>query len=157
MMFAEMGEADSLARAVDIVRGYRHAGAERHPLNQLVPERWLRAVVVAHPELVGAAELRAVGSAVPRPNLTADGVATAVGTDQAGDPVVVVCSTGVNLDLVPAAADDRLTHCPDARLVLAVPERDAVPITTDLAVLLSDPAEVVAVTGDWRSLADRSR
>lgn len=152
MMFAELAEVDALARAVDLVREHRRAGAPRHPLNQLVPDRWLRSVVVARPDLVGAAELRPVGGAVPRTGLRDDGVATAVGVDAEGAPVVVSCSTGVHLDLVPAAADDRLAHAPDARLVLVVPEADAMAITTDLAAHLAAPAEVVALPGDWRSL-----
>lgn len=154
MMFAELGEADALTRAVDIVARYRTPGAARHPLNQLVLERWLRAVVIAHPSVVGAGELRAVGSAQPRRNLTEEGVATAVGVDETGVEVVVCCSTGVYLDLVPTAADDRLTHAPGARLVLAVPERDAVAVTVDLASQLASPAEVVAVTGDWQHLGE---
>ncbi|HEX2577936.1 MAG TPA: hypothetical protein VHK88_16425 [Aquihabitans sp.] len=154
MMFAHLGETDSLTRAVGIVDRYRSPDAERHPLKHLVPERWLRSGLVAHPELVGARELRAVGSAVPRRNLTEEGVATAVGVDEDGEDVVVVCSTGVNLDLVPSAADDRLTHAPGARLVLAVPERDAVPITADLAAGLAAPATVATVPGDWRFLTE---
>ncbi|CAN5758406.1 hypothetical protein BH10ACT1_BH10ACT1_31130 [soil metagenome] len=152
LMFAELGETDAVARAVDIVRRYRVAGAERHPLNHLVPERWLRSVLVDRPDLVGAKDLRPVGSAVPRRNLNEEGIASAVGHDLDGRPLVVVCSTGVYLDLVPAAADDRLTHGPDARLVLALPERDAVPITADLSALLTTAAEIVAVPGDWRLL-----
>jgi len=154
MMFAELGEADALARAVDIVARYRTHGAPRHPLNQLVLERWLRAVVIACPSVVGASELRAVGSALPRRNLTEEGVATAVGVHETGVEVVVCCSTGVYLDLVPTAADDRLTHAPGARLVLAVPERDAVAVTVDLAAQLASPAEVVAVPGDWQQLGE---
>lgn len=150
MMFADLGETDSVARAVDIVAQYRAPGVERHPLNTLVPERWLRAAVVADPALVGAAELRPVGSAVPRRNLRDDGVATAVGTDLDGEPVVAVCSTAVDLDLVAAAVDDRLTHGPSARLVLVLAERDAAPITRDLAALVADGAEVVTVPDDWR-------
>jgi hypothetical protein len=150
MMFADLGETDSVARAVDIVARYRTPGAERHPLNTLVPERWLRSVVVADPTLVGAAELRPVGSAVPRRNLRDDGVATAVGTDLGGAPVVAVCSSAVDLDLVAAAVDDRLTHGPSARLLLVLAERDAAPITRDLAALVADGAEVVTVADDWR-------
>ncbi|MCU1497259.1 MAG: hypothetical protein JWM47_1212 [Acidimicrobiales bacterium] len=153
MMFSHLGETDSLARAVDIVGRYRHPGAERHPLNVLVPERWLRSVLVADPALVGAATLRPVGSALPRANLNEEGIATAVGQDVDGRPLVVVCSTGVSLDLVPSAADDRLTHGPDARLVLALPERDAVPVTADLAGLLHAPAQIATVPGDWRLLS----
>jgi hypothetical protein len=152
MMFAELAEVDALARAVDLVREHRRADAPRHPLNQLVPDRWLRSVVVARPELVGAVALRPVGGAVPRTGLRDDGVATAVGVDADGAPIVVSCSTGVHLDLVPSAADDRLAHAPEARLVLVVPEADAMAITTDLAAHLVAPAEVVALPGDWRRL-----
>lgn len=150
MMFADLGETDSVARAVDIVSRSRKVDARRHPLNHLVSERWLRAALVARPDLVGAAELRPVGSALPRRTLGEEGVATAAGTDLEGRPLVVVCSTGVYLDLVPSAADDRLTHAPDARLVLAVPARDAVPVTTELATRLIHPAEVRPIGGDWR-------
>ena len=153
MMFAELSETDAVARAAELVNEVRRPGAPRHPLNQLVPERWLRSVVVARPDLVGAATLRPVGSAVPRSNLKEPGVATAVGTDTAGRPVVVTCSTGVDLDLVPSAADDRLAHDPTARLVLAVPARDVLPVTTTLAGRLVDPAEVVPVGDDWQMAA----
>jgi hypothetical protein len=152
MMFAELAELDALGRAVELVRTHRRAGAPRHPLNQLVPERWLRSVVVGRPELVGAAELRAVGGAVPRAGLRDDGVASAVGIDADGAAMVVACSTGVHLDLVPTAADDRLAHAPEARLVLVVPEADALAVTTELAAHLHRPAEVVAIPGDWRAL-----
>ena len=157
MMFAHLGELDSLARAVELVTAHRRAGEPRHPLNQLVPERWLRSVIVSRPELVGAQQLHAVGSAVPRANLKEAGVATAVGTDLDGRPLVVTATTGVDLEAVPAAADDRLAHAPDARLVLAVPAADALPVTTALAAHLRVPAEVVAIPGDWRSLLDDGR
>jgi hypothetical protein len=150
MMFRELAETDALARTVELVGAIRRPGAERHPLNQLVPERWLRHALVRRPELVGAAWLRPVGSAEPRRNLKDVGVASAVGVDHRGRPMVVTCSTGVDLELVPSAADDRLTHEPDARLVLAVPARDAMPITTDLAGHLSQPAEVIGVDEGWQ-------
>jgi len=153
MMFAELSEIDALARAAELVADVRQPGARRHPLNQLVPERWLRSVVIARPDLVGAAELRAVGSAIPRANLKETGVASAVGTAVDGSPLVVTCSTGVDLELVPSAADDRLTHAPGARLVLAVPSRDALAVTTDLASHLAAPAVVVPVDDDWQIAA----
>jgi len=151
MMFRELAESDALARAIAFVAEVRAPGAARHPLNQLVPERWLRSVLLAHPALVGASSLSPVGSAIPRRNLKDTGIATAIGTDIDGLPVVVCCSTGVDLELVPGAADDRLTHAPDARLILAVPTRDALAVTTELASHLLAPAEVVAVADDWRA------
>lgn len=157
MMFAELGETDAVARVVELVSELRSADAARHPLNQLVPERWLRAVLLARPDLVEAVRLSPVGSALPRRNLMERGVATAVGVDVDGQPLVVTCSTGVDLDLVPSAADDRLSHAPDARLVLAVPARDAVAVTRDLAAALVEPAEVVPVSDAWRTLAPEAR
>ncbi|MCU1485234.1 MAG: hypothetical protein JWN67_1980, partial [Actinomycetia bacterium] len=67
------------------------------------------------------------------------------GIDAEGRPVVVVASVGVDLDLVPAAADARLADGRGARLVLAVAERDAHPVTRALAAALADPAEIVTV------------
>jgi hypothetical protein len=50
---------------------------------------------------------------------------------------------GIDLDLVPTAADVRLAAgLPGARLVLAVPERDDHPVTRALAAMLTEPAEV---------------
>lgn len=152
VVWGELGEVASLARVRDVVAAHRNPTAERHPLNQLVAERWLRSIVVAQPALAGAASLRPVGSALARRNLRETAVATAVGKDPQGTPVVVTCSTGVDLDLVPSAADDRLAHAPDARLVLVLPACDAVAITRDLASRLVRPAEVVTVAADWRTL-----
>jgi hypothetical protein len=154
MMLAHLGEGDAVARAVEVVDRYRFPGAERHPIQQLVPERWLRAALVARPQLVGAAELAPVGSAVPRANLLEQGVASAVGTDLDGRALVVSCSAGVDLEAVPGAADDRLAHAPDARLVVAVPARNALPVTTALAARLLRPADVVAIADGWDAEPD---
>ncbi|MEY2437109.1 MAG: hypothetical protein QOF97_1945, partial [Acidimicrobiaceae bacterium] len=60
---------------------------------------------------------------------------------------------GIDIDLVPVAADVRLQVNPAARLILAVPERDDHAVTRSLAGLLKRPAEVVAIPGDWRAAA----
>jgi hypothetical protein len=75
----------------------------------------------------------------------------AVGIDDTGADAVVACSVGVQLDLVPAAADARAAIAPDARLTLAVPARDDHPVTRALAARLVTPAEVHPVPDDWRS------
>jgi hypothetical protein len=68
-----------------------------------------------------------------------------------GRPVVVAASTGIDLDLVPAAADARsAAGLDDARLVLALVEADAHPRTRQLAALLRTPAEVVIVPEGWK-------
>jgi hypothetical protein len=151
MLHGAMDPIDQLARVSEIVRAQRQVGAEPHPLNQLVPERWMRARLVADPARIGLARLRAVPAVIPRANLRDKGIAVAVGEDLAGAPVVVACSVGIDLDLVPAAADTRLAVAPDAELLLVVPERDAHPVTVALAARLTRPARVVALPGDWRA------
>ena len=71
-------------------------------------ERWLRSRLVAEPALVGARELvagrrrRCPGSASRSPRRRPPS-----GSTPTERPVVVVASTGIDLDLVPAAADAR--------------------------------------------------
>ena len=74
-----------------------------------------------------------------------------LGVDDHGDTVVVACSVGVHLDLVPAAADARGALAPEARLLLVLPERDAHPVTQALAARLLQPADLVPLDGDWRT------
>jgi hypothetical protein len=150
MLHGGLSPVDQLARVVEIVRAHRRPDAERHPLNQLAPERWLRARMIAEPGRIGLAHLAPIDPAVPRPNLRDRAVAMALGETADGDPVVVACSVGVDLDLVPAAADARLAVAPEARLLLVVPTQDAHPVTRDLAARLVRPAEVVTVADDWR-------
>ena len=151
LVHAGLPPVEQVARVRDIVLEHRHPGAERHPLNQLAPERWLRSVLVREPARVGCAELHPAPPAVPRPNLRDPAVAIAHGRDESGAEVVVACSVGVLLDLVPAAADARAALAPEARLLLAVPERDAHPVTEALAARLLHPAELVPLEGDWRT------
>ena len=151
LVHAGLPPIDQLIRVRDIVLEHRHPGAERHPLNQLAPERWLRSSLVRDPARIGLRDLRPAPPSVPRPNLRDPAVAIAQGHDEAGADVVVACSVGVLLDLVPAAADARAALAPDARLVLAVPERDAHPVTQALAARLRDPADIVPVDLDWRT------
>jgi len=160
MVHSGLPAVEQLARVVAIVREHRRPGASRHPLNQLVPDRWLRAVLCRAPGLVGVAALRPAEGARPRANLSERGVALAVGEDAAGDPVVVACSVGIALDLVPTAADGRAAvdaagglhaDTPPSRLLLAVPERDDHPGTRRLAARLRTPADLVPVPGDWRA------
>lgn len=143
---------ESLRAAVAAVREVRRAGAPVHEMNRLAQERWLRSVVMANPHLVGAVSLAPLPEPVRREGLRMAAPAPAAGTDGEDRPVIVVCSTGIDVDLVPTAADARLGHDPTARLVIVVPEADDHPVTHDLAAALADPAEVVAITGDWRNL-----
>jgi hypothetical protein len=151
MVHGDVPTRDALASVVDTVRRHRRPDVPGHPLNRLAGERWLRARLLAEPGLVGAPELWPVEGTVARSSVKEPSPAAAVGSDEAGQPVVVVASTGIDLDLVPAAADVRLAFAPGARLVLVVPERDAHPVTRALAGALVDPATVVALPADWRA------
>ena len=151
LVHAGLPPVDQLTRVRDIVLEHRRPDAERHPLNQLAPERWLRSTLVRDPGRIRCAHLRPAPPTIPRPNLRDPAVAIARGLDQAGHEVVVACSVGVLLDLVPAAADARDALAPDARLLLAVPERDAHPVTQTLAARLVQPAEIVPLPDDWRT------
>ena len=152
MVHGDQPTAQALAAAVAAVVDVRRPGAPTHQVNQLAGERWMRAILVRRPELVGAASLTPVPSPVVRTDLRQLAPAPAAGVDLDGRPLVVVCSTGIDVDLVPAAADARLTDARDARLVLVVPEVDDHPVTRALAEALREPADVVALGGDWRTL-----
>lgn len=140
---------DALARTVEQVRVHRYPGAPVHPVQLLSRERWLRSMVVADPALVGASELTPVEMTTAPTGLKDVHPAAAAGTDADGGPVVVVCSTGVDLALVPLAADTRAWLDPTARLVLALPARDHHSATVTLMGLLRDPAELVDLTPGW--------
>jgi hypothetical protein len=148
----ELGSA--LEQAAGAVRARRRPGAPSHPANQLARSRWLRAVLCADPSLVGAAHLRPVPPPLPWFDLPEAGSAPALGAvgGGAGDQVVVVCSVGVDLDLVPTAADCRALYAPAASLVLAIPEGDDVSITRELAAALTEPASIRVVPRGWESL-----
>lgn len=141
--------AESLRRAVELVRRHRHTGAGTHPLQVLARERWLRSTVIADPPLVGAASLRAVGMTTEPGGLKDTHPAAALGVDASGAPVLVVCSTGVDLSFVPSAADTRAQLAPEARLVLALAAQDQHPATTTLIGRLRQPAELVTVVPGW--------
>ena len=162
MVHSGLPPVDQLARVVEIVRAQRRPDAARHPLNQLVPERWLRAVLCRTPGLVGLRSLRPAEGARPRPNLAERDIAVATGEAADGSPVVVACAVGIAPDLVPEAADaravldagrpDRAPSRPaPSPLLLVVPARDDHPVVRRLADRLTAPARVIPVPDDWRA------
>ncbi len=154
--------ASALAEAARVVRSLRRVGAPTHPANTLARSRWLRSVLVRAPGLLGLSSLTPVAPPLPWFDLPEAGAAPAVGhlpSSGSGSPftpVVVVCSVGVDLDLVPTAADCRLLYGspPSAsQLWLVVPEGDDLPVTRALAARLSSPADVRVVPRGWEHLA----
>jgi hypothetical protein len=153
MVHGDLPTRDALATVIATVRENRRAGAESHPLSRLAQERWVRAVLVSRPDLVGCARLEPVVPLLPRDSVKDVVPACLVGEDRDGRSVVVACSVGIDLDLVPTAAEVRAHHAPGARLLLALPERDDSPVTRRLAARLRAPAEIVVLPDDWRSAA----
>jgi hypothetical protein len=151
MVHGNLPTPEALASVVDSVDAWRRHDAETHALHRLAPEGWLRWRVMSDPSLVGLGELRPAEPTIRRESVKDVGASIAVGADPDGRTVVVACSVGIDLDVVPAGADARLALDPQARLVIVVPERDDHPVTRRLAAILVDPAEVVAVPGHWRA------
>jgi len=150
MVHGDLDGRESIARVVEQLREIRRPGGPpNHPLATLVPERWLRSTLLADPGLVDCDGLVAVPAATPRDRLRPRGIAAATGTRD-GERVVVVCSVGVDLEAVVLAADTRLLTDRDATLLLALPERDVLPVNEAMVADLRRPAEVAPVAGDWR-------
>jgi hypothetical protein len=152
MIHGGVPTVDSLARIVDAVTEHRRSDAAPHPLNRLGRERLMRWRLIAEPDLVGAVSLAPAPPPVPRPNLKDPVPCVAAGVDADGRSVVVVCASGVDLELVPFAADARAAldraHPgvgDGSRLVIVTPSRDRVPVIEALADLLRQPAEFVSL------------
>jgi hypothetical protein len=146
LIHGDLPPADALAAVAGAVAEHRRPGAEPHPLNRLGAERLLRHRLLRDPSLADAVALEAAAPPVARENLNEPVPCVATGVSEQGRAMVVVCSVGVDLDLVPFAADARAATGPsDADLVLAVPARDAVPVTYALASALRQPALVDAL------------
>jgi hypothetical protein len=135
---------------IDVVRkvdAVRRTTEPPHALRRLAGERLLRERLLDDPSLVGAVALEAAPPPVPRANVKDPTPCVATGIDRSGRPLVVVCSVGIDLDVVPFAADARAAlGDPEARLAIAVPERDAHVVTHRLADRLVVPAQVVPLT-----------
>lgn len=156
LLHGDVPAVEALAGVVEAVRRHRRPDAAPHPLNRIGAERALREAALSAPDIIGAAALVAEEPPVPRLNVKDPTPCVAVGTTNAGRPLVAVFSTGIDLDVVPFAADARRRHArqlrdtasgavdDDVDLVVVVPERDRHPVTVMLTALLSQPAEVIA-------------
>lgn len=131
----------ALQGVVQAVAPHRQPGAAPHALNRIATERLLRARLIDEPDIVGASTLFVADPPVARSNLKDPVPCVAVGTDRSGQAITVVCSVGIDLDLVPFAADARLRH--GGRLIVVVPEQDAHAVTRQLLGRLREPAELV--------------
>lgn len=141
MMHGDVPTAVALADVVRVVTRYRDPSTPQHPLNRLGAERFLRWRLEQRPELIGARSVRPAEPPVPRPNLKDSFPCSAV-ADRDGVDVGVVCSWGVDLDVVPYTADVQAQYGP---AVIVVPSRDLLPVTRELAARLLRPIELIGV------------
>jgi hypothetical protein len=154
LIHGDVPTVDALAGVVAAVA--RHRGTESdHPLNRLAPERLLRWRLEQAPESIGLASVVPSEPPVPRPGLKERTPCTARGRRSDGSTVLVVCSVGVDLDLIPYATDARRSEedrpgvdggrDPQETLVV-VPPRDLVPVTAELAGLLAHEVALVSAS-----------
>ena len=145
MLHGDVPTVESLARVVASVSEHRRVEAPQHPLNRLAAERFLRWRVIDDPSLVGMEVVVPASPPVRRANLKDPVPCVAVGTDAAGARSVIVCSVGVDLDLVPFAADARLAIGEELDLRIVLPARGLVRATEQLATALARPATFVTL------------
>lgn len=143
MLHGNRPTAEALADVVSSVGSHRKPGAARHPLNMLAQERALRTRLIAEPQLIGAYAVVEVAPPIPRPNVKEPIPCVALAAI-AGRPVTVVCSSGVDLDLVPYAIDARAA-LGGVECIVVLPVRDALEIQRRLAALASPPIIVLTV------------
>jgi hypothetical protein len=143
MLHGDRPTAEALADVVRSVTSHRQPGAPRHPLNLLAQERALRARLVADPSLIGATSVEPVAPPVPRVNVK-DAVPCVAAAVIDGRRVAVVCSSGVDIDVVPFAVDARAAMG-SAECLIVLPARDALDIQHRLAGLAIPPIAVVTV------------
>jgi hypothetical protein len=148
-MHGAVPTAEALATVIESVRPHRRPGAVGHPISRIALERWRRERLCQEPALIGMASLESLPPMFPATSVQESVAAGAIGISAVGKPTVVVTSAGIDLDLVPTAADLRhreAVHRADGRsidLLLALPPRDAHPVTTALAARLRSPATVI--------------
>ena len=143
LLHGDIPTVEALAAVVDSVLAHRSADAPQHPLNRLGQERYLRWQLQQDPALVGMAVVEPAQPPVPRPNLKDPVPCVARGVDAADVEHHVVCSVGVDVDLVGYVADVQAMG--ERPVVVALRARDAVSITHDTLSLLLDPVEIRTV------------
>ena len=143
MLHGDIPTVEALAAVVDAVLAHRSADAIQHPLNRLGQERYLRWQLEQDPSLVGLTTVTPREPPQPRPNLKDSIPCVAAGVDANGQERMLVCSVGVDVDLVGFVADVQATS--SAPVVVVLRERDAIALTRELLALLATPVDVRTV------------
>lgn len=140
LLHGDIPTVEALAAVVDAVLAHRSPDAPQHPLNRLGQERYLRWQLEQDPSLVAMTSVSPTEPPQPRPNLKDPIPCVARAVDSRGQESMLVCSVGVDLDLVGFVAD--VQEMVDAPVIVALRSRDAVAITRDVLALLATPADI---------------
>jgi hypothetical protein len=147
LVHSTMDSGTAIRRAVAMVAAERRRNS-MHPLARIARERWLRSVLLDDPGLVGARVLESVPPLRARSTVLGNVPSAAVGELEDGRAVVVVCSTGIDLDVVPEATDYRRRESTEAELIIVVPERDRHATTASLVEITPD-ASLRSIESPW--------
>lgn len=143
MLHGDRPTVDALTDVVQAVAAHRRPGAPAHPLNLLAGERALRQRITADPGLVGATSAAPANPPVQRTNIKDATPCVAVAQID-GHDVAVVCSIGIDLDVVPFADDARRALGLIDALV-AVPQRDALAVQRRIGAAYRQPIAIVGL------------
>jgi len=133
---------EALRSVIDTVQQHRAKGAPMHPFNTFSAERLLRARCMENPRSVGLVTLQPAEPPVIRKNVKDPVPCVAIGQDESGQEVVVTFTFGVDLDVVPFAMDAAHRISDNARVMVAVREKDVVAPMMKLGVLAHRPVEL---------------
>lgn len=149
MLYADLPSEEALARAAAIVREHRYPGAPPHPMMDMGHERWLRRRIVTDPGSIGCEWANPIPTTIPLPNLRDPHPAAALAwRADGGASLTVVCGAGLDVDLLPVAADVAAVN-PDSELVVVVPEGELLAPLRSLADHLRRSAKWVEVPAPW--------
>jgi len=143
MLHGDIPTIEALAAVVDSVLAHRSPDAPQHPLNRLGQERSQRWQLEQDPTLVGMVAVVPTEPPQPRPNLKDPIPCVARAIDSDGRESIVVCSVGIDVDLVGFVAD--VQEMADDPVIVVLRTRDAVAITRDLLSLLATPVDIRVV------------
>lgn len=147
MLHGHLPTVEALANVVSAVSDHRSVASRQHPLNRMAPERFLRWQVEQDPSLLGLTEITQADPPVDRLSMKHGEPCVSTALDADARNVLVVFSSGVDLDLTSFVADVIVQIGQDVdRIIVAVTERDLVAITGDLAALLERPVDLVGLS-----------
>jgi len=141
LLHGDRPKVEALSDVVRSVIEHRRVRDAQHPLKQLAASRRLRAQLIDAPDVVGLTMLAPADPPLPRNNVK-DQVPCAAIDHSTG--TLVVCTTGIDLDVVPWAGDAAARHGAD-HCIIAAPERDVIDVQQRLAALLRVRARFLAV------------